>query len=90
MPTELWLAFATAAASSFAAVGCLGWWLSTQFRNVELKAAQVAEQLALKAEETMERHEIIDQRRHEEARDNTQKIFIALTQLGWRNGPTKD
>jgi hypothetical protein len=76
--TQLALAFATAAASSWAAVGTLGWWLSGRFRAVE-KATQ----------ETIEKHEQIDQRRHDENLGNFNDIRVILARNGINGGPYK-
>ena len=57
-------------ASSFGAVGSLGWWLSGRFRSVEKATA-----------DTIFRHEAIDQARHEENQRRFEDINVQLARL---------
>lgn len=71
-----------AVGASYSAIAVLGWWLSGRFRRVEEEARKEAERVALKADEAIQRHEIIDQQRHEENLRNFQKIFVSLARNG--------
>ena len=61
-------------ASSFGAVGSLGWWLSGRFRAVEQKTA-----------DTIDQHEHVDNRRHEENLARFSELKIEITKLGGRH-----
>ena len=65
------LTIAASLGGSFSAVASLGWWLSGQFRQVEKKT-----------EETIGRHEVVDQNRHEQNLAEFQKIYVALARVG--------
>jgi hypothetical protein len=71
MNWEFALGLLSAAASSWGAVGSLGWWLSGRFRAVELATAR-----------TIAQHEQIDQSRHEENLENFSRIRIILARNG--------
>lgn len=60
---------------SAASVAGLGWWLSGRFRSVE--NAQ---------REMLDRHEELDQSRHEENLGRFAEIKVALARLGYKNG----
>jgi len=72
MTDELhYLPFVTAAASSFASAGFLGWWLSGRFRRVEdIQRAALDE------------HETKDERRHEDNLRRFEKMAVSLARLG--------
>jgi hypothetical protein len=71
MESQIAFGLVTAAASSWAAVGTLGWWLSGRFRAVEKSTA-----------DTIAKHEVIDQNRHDENLRNFQRIFVKLARHG--------
>ena len=71
MNSEVIIALIAAAGSSWGAVGTLGWWLSGRFRAVEYATAA-----------TIEKHEQIDQQRHEENLENFAKIRVSLARRG--------
>ena len=71
MNNDFVIALIAAAGSSWGAVGTLGWWLSGRFRAVERTTA-----------ETIAKHELIDQRRHEENLENFSDIRISLARHG--------
>jgi hypothetical protein len=59
----------------FSAVATLGWWLRGQFSERDrLLYARMDE---IKAE---------NQTRHEQNLSQFSRVYVALTQLGWRNG----
>jgi hypothetical protein len=60
-----------AVGGSWPAVGTLGWWLSTQFRRTDEKAAA-----ALAA------HEALDQQRHDDTLRNFGRVYVALARRG--------
>jgi hypothetical protein len=53
-----------------AAVGALGWWLSGKFRKADDNARVIAETVAVRAQQAIDRHEKIDQDRHVENLSN--------------------
>ena len=65
------LTLATMVASSFGAVGTLGWWLSGQFRAVEISTQKMIRE-----------HEEVDSRRHEENQVRLGDIDVTLARLG--------
>lgn len=69
-------------------VGLLGWWLSGRFRKTEELARKAAEEVEVKTEVTMEKHEVIDQKRHEENLRNFNDIRVILARSGL-NGPKR-
>lgn len=71
MTWDLLLGLATAAASSWAAIGSLGWWLSGRFRAVEKSTAEL-----------VDRHEAVDQNRHEDNLRQFANIQIMLAGYG--------
>jgi hypothetical protein len=70
LPPDTQLTIISVVASSFGAVGSLGWWLSGRFRSVEKATA-----------ETIARHELIDQERHEENLGRFEKINVTLASM---------
>jgi hypothetical protein len=72
----------SAVGASYSAIAVLGWWLSGRFRRVEDEARKEAEKVAIKADEAIQRHELVDQRRHDENLANFQKIFVSLARNG--------
>jgi hypothetical protein len=56
---------------SWSAVGALGWWLSGQFRRVEIEATK-----ALSA------HEKLDEKRHVENLMNFGRVYVAMAARG--------
>ena len=74
MPDNSLVQFAIAVGSP-GAVGCLGWWLSGRFRAIEVAY-----------KDSLDAHEVKDQSRHEENLDRFNKINIALTRMGYKNG----
>jgi len=75
MNTELTLTAVAAVLASFSSVASLGWWLSGQFRKVEMKT-----------EETINKHEKVDQQRHDENLRNFQRIYMAMSRARLFNG----
>ena len=65
-----------------AGIGGLAWWLSGRFRKAEVNAREHADKVADKAQEAIDKHEEIDERRHGENLKNFQKIFVALARSG--------
>lgn len=53
----------------------LGWWLRSQFSDTKKELYEAYEQ-----------HEKQDQSRHEDNLREFAKVFVALAELGWRNG----
>ena len=71
---EIMRAITAVASSGTAALG-LGWWLSGRFRKVEIKT-----------EETIAKHELVDERRHMQNIEALEKIRLALAKAGMWNG----
>ena len=67
-------------------VGILGWWLSGRFRRTETLAREAAEKVEEKTEEAIQRHEMVDQGRHEENIKNFGEIRIILARSGLNGG----
>lgn len=63
------------------AVAVLGWWLAGKFRKVEENARSYAEAIGDKAEAAIDRHEAIDQSRHEENLKNLKEINGTINSL---------
>ena len=64
-----------------AAVACLGWWLSGRFRSVEENSRKQAELVAEKAAETIDRHELVDQRRHRENQEAIKETSDSVSDI---------
>jgi hypothetical protein len=63
-------------------VGLLGWWLSGRFRKTEEIARVAADKVEAKTEAMIEKHEIVDQGRHEENLKNFYDIKVRLARAG--------
>jgi hypothetical protein len=74
---EALAAVAVVFGSSLSSAAMLGFWMSRQFSSAK-------KELYVKIDE----HEREDQRRHEDNLGEFRRIYIGLTQLGWRNGLT--
>lgn len=72
------------------AIWALGWWLRGQFQQV--KDASDARWMTVKdaLDEKYDLHERQDQKRHEDNLKQFGRIYVALAQLGWRNGGSPD
>ena len=67
-------------------IAWMGWWLSGRFRKVEVSQRALLDQSAKEHREQLDKHEELDQRRHEENLRRFEKISVSLARMGSDNG----
>lgn len=70
----------------FCSTWVLGWYLRGKFSDVKDAGEKRWQVLKEALDRKYDEHEVRDQKRHEDNLGEFRKVYIALTQLGWRNG----
>jgi hypothetical protein len=70
MPIDTAVGLFVAASSTIASVATLAWWLAGRFARVE----QISSEM-------LDRHELLDQRRHEENLGKFEQLNVRLTRI---------
>lgn len=73
-------------AAPIASAVVLGWWVRSQFSETKREMYQHTEVVKNQLTALYKEHEKSDSDRHESNLGNFQRIFVALAELGWRNG----